>query len=178
MPTAKSIATRACIVTRIKADGRGPRIITPDNIDGDRKVPGALVLPAGKFFFGYKYVPFDASAAPKKKEDIVVPPSAFQGEGNSLRKGAQNKTTSPAPAAAASSAAAESKPDPWANLGSGNTLSNRKRSAAKAAATREPSPPPQPEQVIDATMLDEDDFMFGDEDDYDDGDDYIEVDSD
>lgn len=73
-------------------------------------MPGPLVLPAGKFFFGYKYVPFDPSAAPKKTEEVDVPPSAFQGEGNSLRKGA--KSNASAPAAAAAKPAAEEKPDP------------------------------------------------------------------
>lgn len=107
-------------------------------------------------------------------EEVAIPPSAFQGEGNSLRKGAKNSASSPAPASAAAQPDSESKPDPWANLGSGNTLNSRKRAAEKAPA-REPTPPPQDDEVIDATMLDEDDFMFGE--DYDD-EDYIEVDSD
>ncbi|GMK59362.1 hypothetical protein CspeluHIS016_0703770 [Cutaneotrichosporon spelunceum] len=157
----------------------GPRIITPDNIEGDRKVPGPLILPKGKFFFGFKYIPFESSKVPKKPdENAVAPPSAFQGEGNSLRKGAANSAAGSISQAAPSNSVEEDKPDPWANLGSGNTLSGRKRAAEKEL-TREASPPqPSREEIIDATMMDEDDFMFGEDYDYDDGDDYIEVDSD
>lgn len=59
------------------------------------------------------------------------------------------------------------KPDPWAKLGGGNTL------RVKESPVNVKSPPAH---VIDATMLDEDDFAFGD-----DGkeyDDVIEIDSD
>ncbi|CAK9786868.1 unnamed protein product [Cutaneotrichosporon oleaginosum] len=156
----------------------GPRIITPDNIEGDRKVPGPLILPAGKFFFGFKYVPFDPKKAPKKPEEgVVVAPSPFQGQGNSLRKGAVNNAAASASAPSPTKPEDDdSKPDPWANLGSGNTLSGRKRTAEKSSEHKITSPQQQArDDVIDATMLDEDDFMFGE--DYDD-DDYIEVDSD
>ncbi len=124
-------------------------------------------------------MPFDPKKAPKKpEEDVVAPPSAFQGQGNSLRKGAVNNAAAAA-APASAKPADEEKPDPWASLGSGNTLSGRKRAAEKSPE-RKPASPQQPtrEEVIDATMLDEDDFMFGEEYDDDDDDDYIEVDSD
>lgn len=156
----------------------GPRIITSDSLNDDRKVPAALVLPEGKFFFGYKYVPFDKSKV-KKKEEAPAPPQSFQGQGNSLRRNAPSSST-PAPAGA--EPAKEEKADPWANLGSGQTLSGRapKRAAASPAPepTRAPSPPKQTEQdVIDATMMDETDFMFDDTA-YSDDDDVIEIDSD
>ena len=61
----------------------------------------------------------------------------------------------------------EEKSDPWAKLGGGNKLSSR--------GVKKDSGPAQAE-VIDATMLDEDDFRFGEEgEEYDD---VIEIDSD
>ncbi|WOO82114.1 Ubiquitin fusion degradation protein 1 [Vanrija pseudolonga] len=163
----------------------GPRIITPDSLNDDRKVPTALVLPAGKFFFGYKYIPFDPAKTPKKKEEgAPAPPTSFQGAGNSLRRGAQaNSAPSPATPNADETPKAEEKPDPWASLGSGNKLSGRKRAAeaspapAPPAPARNPTPPPAPTQneVIDATMLDEDDFWVPE---YDEDEDVIEIDSD
>lgn len=189
------------------ADPRsGPRIITPDALaDADRKVPAALVLPAGKFFFGYKYIPFDPSKVVKKPIDTgLEPPKAFSGEGSTLNNrrtgkaptsgsSATNGGVSPQPTSvSAAKGAGEEKPDPWAKLGSGNTLSGRgvKREATGAARqngsittpTSAPpvaAPPPPHPEVIDATMLDEDDFTFGDEyDDDEDEDDIIEIDSD
>ncbi|GFZ49841.1 hypothetical protein JCM24511_07244 [Saitozyma sp. JCM 24511] len=184
----------------------GPRIITPDALaDADRKVPAALVLPAGKFFFGYKYIPFDPSKVVKKPIDTgLEPPKAFSGEGSTLNNrrtgkaptsgsSATNGGVSPQPTSvSAAKDAGEEKPDPWAKLGSGNTLSGRgvKREATGAARqngsittpTSAPpvaAPPPPHPEVIDATMLDEDDFTFGDEyDDDEDEDDIIEIDSD
>jgi ubiquitin fusion degradation protein 1 len=170
----------------------GPRVITSETIDLDRQVPAALVLPEGKLFFGYKYIPFDAKAEEKRKkakEDPSAPPAqtSFQGQGNSLHRGAV-QPSSPAEADAPADGD-EEKPDPWANLGSGQTLSGRKRGApTSAAASAPPTPAPasapvsaQPtrQEVIDATMLDEEDFMF-DDDEYYDGeeDDIIEIDSD
>jgi ubiquitin fusion degradation protein 1 len=187
----------------------GPRIITPDSLaDADRKVPAALVLPAGKFFFGYKYIPFDPSKVVKKPVDTgLEPPKAFSGEGSTLNNrrtgkapasssSATNGGVSPQPTSTSTSTdGGVEKPDPWAKLGSGNTLSGRgvKReatgaarqngsvttpaSAPAAAAAAVAAPPPPQHEVIDATMLDEDDFTFGDEYD-DDEDDIIEIDSD
>lgn len=169
---------------RSKLTASGPRVITNDALQGDRQVPSALVLPAGKFFFGYKYIPFDAGADAEKKKakepTEAEPAASFQGQGNSLRRTGQasSSTSSPAPAAAAP-AASEEKPDPWANLGGGQTLSGRKRAAATPPEpARQPSPPqPSRQEVIDATMLDEDDFFqsYDDDEDYDD---IIEIDSD
>lgn len=143
-------------------------------------MPAALVLPAGKFFFGYKYVPFDSKAEEKRKKAKEgpagpAPQTSFQGQGNSLRRGAT--ATQPAPSAAPPAPEAEDeKPDPWANLGGGQTLSGRKRRAATPPVE---VPQPTRQEVIDATMLDEDDFMFDDTySDGDDDDDIIEVDSD
>lgn len=140
-------------------------------------MPAALVLPPGKFFFGYKYVPFDAKAEEKRKKAKEAPEAApattFQGEGNSLRRGAaQPATAAKAPAPAED----EEKPDPWANLSGVQTLSGRKRPATASPATTTPPREQTRQEVIDATMLDEDDFMFGEE--YSDNDDIIEVDSD
>jgi ubiquitin fusion degradation protein 1 len=138
------------------------------------------VIAKGKFFFGYKYIPFDAEGEEKKKKAkeapaAAAPPASFQGEGNSLRRGGAQQSA-PAKRAASAEEEEEKKVDPWANLGSGNTLSGRKRAAPAA-----PTPPvrePTRQEVIDATMLDEDDFMFGEEYSDNDDDDIIEIDSD
>ncbi|WVQ84773.1 hypothetical protein IAT38_006930 [Cryptococcus sp. DSM 104549] len=160
----------------------GPRIITPDSLnDADRKVPAALVLPAGKFFFGFKYTPYDPSKAPKPTTE-AVPEAAqpFGGEGNTLKgRKTGGATTGGSVKGKEKETAAEEKPDPWAKLGGGNSLK-------RSAPAPEPAPQAAPAQrlateqeIIDATMLGEDDFF--DEGDYedDDGDDgVIEVDSD
>lgn len=70
----------------------------------------------------------------------------------------------------------EAPADPWAKLGSGNTLSTKKKEPAKPTKTEAE----QRQEVIDATMLDEDEF-WGDEgmeDDDEGDDDVIEIDSD
>lgn len=165
----------------------GPRIITPDSYNDDRKVPAALHLPQGKFFFGYTYVPFDPSKVVKKPVDIL-PSQPFGGQGTSLKSQTTTGESSTASASASGSGsqsqAQDNKPateapvDPWAKLGSGNTLSNVKKEPAKPVKTEAE----QRQEVIDATMLDEDEF-WGDEgmedDDDDDGDEeIIEIDSD
>lgn len=173
-------------VTKTLLTASGPRVIKTDELNDDRKVPAALVLPEGKFFFGYKYVAFDADKVESKEAPApAAGTAAFQGDGNSLRRGASNPNRAlPAPAATLAAApGTEDKPDPWAKLGAGNSLSGRTKAAPAPASARVPSPSPEPE-VVDATMLDEDDFMFGenyddDYDDYDDDDDeIIEIDSD
>lgn len=154
-------------------------------MNDDRKVPAALVLPEGKFFFGYKYVPFDKTKVKKKEEAGPAPTQSFQGEGNSLRRNnGASSSSAPAPASQAPETETEEKKDPWANLGSGQTLSGRapKRAAASPPApepTRAPSPPKQHKEQddIDATMMDESDFMFDDTA-YSDDEDVIEIDSD
>lgn len=158
----------------------GPRIITPDSLnDADRKVPAALVLPAGKFFFGFKYIPYDASKSAKKAIEAPAVPQTFSGEGSTLKRratgalppGANGRPVTPTPPVKEEH---EEKADPWANLGGGNTLSNR--GAKKEIHT------PKSAEVIDATMLDSNDFTFGEDDDEDDDggeyDDVIEIDSD
>ena len=158
---------------------RGNRIVTPESLsDADRKVPAALVLPEGKFFFGFKYIPFDPAKQPKKVE-APKSPQAFQGEGETLRKRAGGQANGTNGASTSKSPAPEENPDPWAKLGSGNTL--RGKRPAPTTPTPEPAhtrakPDPSPSQVIDATMLDEDDFGFvgSEEDDHD----VIEIDSD
>ena len=159
----------------------GPRIITPDSYNEDRKVPAALHLPQGKFFFGYTYVPFDPTKVVKKPVDIL-PTQSFGGQGTSLK----SQTTTGGDASSSqpqsqtqpqTESAAEVPADPWAKLGSGNTLST--------AGKRNKEPEPvkteaqQRQEVIDATMLDEDD-LWGDEgmEDDDDDNDIIEIDSD
>ncbi|WWD20459.1 hypothetical protein CI109_104935 [Kwoniella shandongensis] len=181
----------------------GPRIITPDSLnDADRKVPAALILPEGKFFFGFKYIPFDPSKVPKKLDEkaaeaaAAAKSSSFSGQGETLLKrppGAANPSRPSSTAPTSSPAVVkrereedEEKADPWAKLGGGNTLSGKK--AATPATTSQststvPSAPPSRQEVIDATMLDEDDFMFDggeDDEDEDDGEyaDVIEIDSD
>ena len=67
--------------------------------------------------------------------------------------------------------------DPWANLGVGNTLRGKK-SVSPPAIGRVQTPISPPRDVIDATMLDEDDFTFGEEYVEGDEDDIIEIDSD
>ncbi|KAK6908620.1 hypothetical protein I203_102623 [Kwoniella mangroviensis CBS 8507] len=157
----------------------GPRIITPESLaDDGRKIPAALVLPEGKFFFGFKYIPFDPSKAPKKTDENSDSTNGslqpFGGSGQTLAnrppRGARSpfKQASPPPETKVKEEVKEEKPDPWANLGSGNTL---KKSATQIAKEKEKSR----QEVIDATMLDEDDFMF---DGGDDEDDIIEIDSD
>ena len=120
--------------------------------DDDRKVPAALILPPGKFFFGYKYVPFDPQKAPKKVEEVKA--EAFGGEGNRLK--GTTAATSPVKAKEVK----KEKEDPWAKLGGGNSLR-----PARAAP-----------EVIDATMSsDDEDMDYGvDEDE----DHIIEIDSD
>ncbi|KAL7424565.1 ubiquitin fusion degradation protein [Cryptotrichosporon argae] len=175
----------------------GPRIITSDSLNDDRKVPAALVLPAGKFFFGWKYVPFDPAQAakPAAPEPVVAEP--FGGQGNTLRRGpaaSASASSSAAPVPAADKGKAkEPAEDPWAKLGSGNTLANRKRPASTEGPARERAQPSGPDpapaaapptaeqtrqQIIDATMLSEDDFWNDDEEDEgdDEGDDVIVID--
>ncbi|WVR07926.1 hypothetical protein IAU60_004969 [Kwoniella sp. DSM 27419] len=155
----------------------GPRIITPDSLaDADRKVPAALVLPQGKFFFGFRFVPFDPVKAAKEKAktkgDIPVEPvQPFGGQGQSLKGGKSSSAPAPAPVKKEEAVEAE---DPWTKLGSGNTLRKAKTEPVK---TEERGQPASRQEVIDATMLDEDDFMFDGGDD-DDGQEVIEIDSD
>jgi ubiquitin fusion degradation protein 1 len=156
----------------------GPRIITNESLaDDGRKVPAALVLPEGKFFFGFKYVPFDPSKAPKKAteaEPKAVDP--FGGAGNSLKRRRGDNT--PEVKAEVEKEETEPSADPWAKLGSGNTLRNQKNSAQTStnASSRADSRQMTREEVIESTYLDEDDF--GVEEDFDYGDDVIEIDSD
>ncbi|KAK4684162.1 ubiquitin fusion degradation protein 1, partial [Tremellales sp. Uapishka_1] len=156
----------------------GPRIITPDSLaDQDRKVPAALVLPAGKFFFGFKYVPFDPSKVVKKKDkEESKAPASFGGEGNQLRP-RRNQPQPPTPASSAPRSpapAAEEVVDHWGKLGGGNSLSSRKKVEEKPKVEEKKAP--TREEVLDMTMLDEDDFYEYVDDD--DGDDVIEIDSD
>lgn len=153
----------------------GPKIITSESLaDGDRKVPAALVLPEGKFFFGFKYTPFDPAKVPKKQEAVEDKPAApFGGEGNSLkRRRGDNASVKPSTTSAnVISPVKEEKEDPWAKLGSGNALAPK-----KIAPIATPAAPPSRQDVIDATMMDEDDFdVQWDEGD---NDDIVEIDSD
>ncbi|WRT69854.1 uncharacterized protein IL334_006845 [Kwoniella shivajii] len=163
----------------------GPRIITPESLaDDGRKIPAALVLPEGKFFFGFKYVAFDSSKAPKPVDE-PQPTSLqpFGGQGQTLARrppaGARSPFRQPTPppttapnSTTTSTEVKEEKVDPWAGLGNGNTLSTRKPTLTDEEKKKDDERKRQ--EVIDATMLDEDDFMFdgGDEDDV------IEIDSD
>ncbi len=157
----------------------GPRIITPESLaDADRKVPVALKLPAGKFFFGFTYVPFDPAKAPKKPTEAPAAAEPFRGEGSTLRRGAQALPPAANGSSNGKSSAPESSddaPDPWAKLGGGNVLSvrgvKREREKEEARAAQQPGS----QDVIDATMMDEDDFFY--DPDYD-GHEVIEVDSD
>ena len=158
----------------------GPRIITPDSLnDADRKVPAALVLPVGKFFFGFKYTPFDPTiVVPKRGVEAETAPRTFSGEGTTLKRrtpgslaaSTDGREATPAPTPVTEER--EEKPDPWAKLGGGNTLSNR-------GVKKAPASTPQSAEVIDATMLDSDDF-FGEGEGGEAGeyDDVIEIDSD
>jgi ubiquitin fusion degradation protein 1 len=154
----------------VTTDISGPRIITSDSYDQDRKVPAALNLPEGKFFFGYTYVPFDPDKVVKKQVDIA-PAESFGGQGTSLRS--QTKTATAADAESAKPEADKPAEDPWAKLGGGNTLSAKvkKETAEPKTASR------QQQEVIDATMLEEEEF-WDDEGMYEDDDDIIEIDSD
>ncbi|ORX37534.1 ubiquitin fusion degradation protein UFD1-domain-containing protein [Kockovaella imperatae] len=175
--------------SRINRNG-GNRIVTPDSLTDDRKVPAALVLPEGKFFFGYKYIPFDSSKQPKKVE-APKSPDPFQGQGETLRK--TGGISRPQPVLSGQNGTApesvavpspEEKIDPWAKLGSGNTLRPKRPApsmptpepAHNRVRSNQPAAPPPPSNVIDATMLDEDDFGFVDSDD--DEHEVIEIDSD
>ncbi|WWC66038.1 uncharacterized protein I303_108660 [Kwoniella dejecticola CBS 10117] len=177
----------------------GPRIITPESLaDDGRKIPAALVLPQGKFFFGFKYIEYDPSKAPKPtSEDAEKNGNGnlhpFGGSGQTLKKAPPKGTRSPfrqpsppppstttvkgkekADGKAEAEAAAEDK---WAKLGNGNTLStsNKRPKLEEKEEARTHSR----QEVIDATMLDEDDFMFdGGDGSEDDGDDVIDIDSD
>ena len=151
--------------------------------DSERRVPAALVLPQGKFFFGFKYIPFDPSKKPKKVEE-AQPLQPFAGEGNTVRRkaGATNGSSQTNGSNGGNTVEVEQKqdeekPDPWAKLGSGNTL----RTKRPAPSTPTPEAPssrsrsnghPKSPEIIDATMLDEDDFAFVEDDDV------IEIDSD
>lgn len=157
----------------------GPMIITPDTLGAaDRKVPAALVLPEGKFFFGYKYTPFDPSKAPKKVDIDAAPAAPFSGEGNTLRKKPDGSSSSKRAEVPKSSPDAPAV-DPWANLGGGNTLRPTKQQKTESGSQSQSQPqsqtPAQRQEIIDATMLDEDDFAYYDDDD---DNDVIEIDSD
>jgi ubiquitin fusion degradation protein 1 len=162
----------SCHLGGVELTCSGPRIITPDSLaDDGRKVPAALVLPEGKFFFGFKYTPFDPDKAPKKAdEEEKQGPTPFGGAGNSLKRRRGDVTPQPAVTEVKKE---ESKPDPWAKLGSGNSLRRQQ------TPPREETPPREPtrEEVLASTYLDENDFMAED-DDFDYGEDVIEVDSD
>ena len=141
--------------------------------ESDRKVPAALVLPAGKFFFGFKYTPYDSTKVAKTVDVAPSSPKAFSGEGTTLKRrlvGSSHPGTdgrNVLPALPVKEEQPGETSDPWARLGGGNKLSSR--------GVKKDTGPAQAE-VIDATMLDEDDFGFGDEgEEYDD---VIEIDSD
>lgn len=106
----------------------------------------------------------------------------FGGEGNTLKGG---KRIGGEEGKGKEKAAEDEKEDPWAKLGSGNTLKRTTTTVASSSSTPAPVSAPLEEfkarkateqEIIDATMLDEDDFMFEDEED--DEDDVIEIDSD
>lgn len=171
----------------------GPRIITPSSFNDDRKVPAALVLPEGKLFFGFKYIPFDPSKVVKKNVDIApTGTAAFSGEGTSLKskkrgllasssgqgahpsvKGKEKEQNGNTAVTADGAGAGEKeKEDPWAKLGSGNALKSTtttRSSAAAASTTTTTSSRAQP-QIIDATMMDDDFYEVDDDDEDDDGD--------
>ena len=132
-------------------------------------------MPEGKFFFGFKYTPFDPTKVKKKeeeKEEKLADP--FGGEGNSLkrRRGDVGNANASANTAKAASPVKEEKEDPWAKLGSGNALAPKKKQPVSA-----PAQAPSQADIIDATQMDEDDFNGQwEEDDEDDG--VIEMDSD
>lgn len=165
----------------------GPRIINTSSLSSaNTQVPSALILPEGKFFFGFKYIPYDPSKAPKPsladQQKMELQP--FGGEGNTL-KGGKRVGGGEGKGKGKEKAAEEEKEDPWAKLGSGNTLKRTTATAASSSSNPAPASAPQKEfetrkateqEIIDATMLDEDDFMFEDEED--DEDDVIEIDSD
>lgn len=200
-------------------------------------MPAVLNLPAGKFFFGYTYVPFDpvkaAKAQAKSKSassqtassavDAAGAAAAAQdrdafaglsGGGNTLsgkRKAGESGTPggsrSDAPDAHTlgkgkgkgratetdAEAGGDEVEDSWAKLGGGNTLrptaasrsanpagagagAGSAASAATAAATATASAASAAQaerEIIDATMLDEDDFWEVPDDD--DDDDVMEV---
>ncbi|TYJ53849.1 hypothetical protein B9479_005537 [Cryptococcus floricola] len=155
-----------------------PQIITSETLaDADRVIPAALTLPPGKFFFGFKYTPYDPSKAPKKPSATSEPAQPFGGSGNKLKSGKTVGDKGKGKEEEKEEEQVEEKPDPWAKLGGGNTLK----------ATKAPAPEPVKQEtrqeVIDATMLDEDDFMYEGEEDEDEdegsgweGDDVIEID--
>ena len=102
------------------------------------------------------------------------PAQPFSGEGNTLRK--PSKAPTKPTNGTNGHAASEDDPssDPWSKLGNGNTLRTAKSaSQSQSMVTPAKSKEPSKQEVIDATMLDEDDFVFGDPDD-----DVIEIDSD
>ena len=148
----------------------GPRIITPDSYNEDRKVPAALNLPEGKFFFGYTYVPFDPEKVVKKEID-AVPAEPFGGQGTSLRSQARTGSTVAPPESDKPAAV-----DPWAKLGGGNTLSAK--SVKKEKTEEEKAKAKQQQEIIDATMLEEEEFWDDEvmDDDDEDDDDIIEID--
>ncbi|WVO14954.1 hypothetical protein L204_102595 [Cryptococcus depauperatus] len=149
----------------------GPKIITPESLgDQDRKVPAALTLPPGKFFFGFTYVAYDSTKAPKKTTEAIASNQSFRGTGNTLKSGKkidqhdskQNQQDTD-----------DEKEDCWAKLGSGQTLRKGGTVETRQATNKE---------IIDATMLGENDFVFDSDEDMENGhwadDDIIEIDSD
>ncbi|EIW71321.1 hypothetical protein TREMEDRAFT_67697 [Tremella mesenterica DSM 1558] len=140
----------------------GAKIITPDSLnDTDRKVPAALLLPAGKFFFGYKYVPFDASKAPKPKVPEPEPAQAFSGAGQSLRNKGKH---GPSVGESSNSAPKDEKPDPWANLGSGNQLRSVKTTNQVPSSVTPNKTQTTRSQVDPIVVDDDDDFMYDGQD--------------
>lgn len=165
-----------------------PRIVTNDSLaDDGRTVPAALHLPEGKYFFGFTYKPFDPSKVVKKEDVDAVgltqallddtddkeqqPTTTFSGQGNTLsNRKIRSGTDAAESSSSATSAVPVEKVDPWANLGSGATLSTRKVVEAT---------PPRPAEIVDLSQDDDDDdddFGYGEEPD--DEDDVIVIDSD
>lgn len=111
----------------------------------------------------------------KKLDETPEQPKAFSGEGatlkrrpaGSLQPSANGRPVTPVKPVKEEE---EEKPDPWAKLGGGNSLSTK-------GVKKEDMRGNRPVEVIDATMLDEDDFFGGEEDD-EEYDDVIEIDSD
>ncbi|EOR01291.1 Ubiquitin fusion degradation protein 1 [Wallemia ichthyophaga EXF-994] len=104
------------------------RHVTADTLEDGQKVPAPLNLPFGKLFFGFEYVPIGGH-----KEDSKPPEPYGGGTGATLSgRSVDIPPVAPAPQPQHNDAnkhdneSKEDNSDPWAKLGAGNSLSQRR----------------------------------------------------
>ncbi|TIB70884.1 UFD1-domain-containing protein [Wallemia mellicola] len=97
--------------------------VTADTLEDGKKVPAPLNLPFGKLFFGFEYTPLGGH-----KSDEREPSVPFGGTTGVTLSGRTIDTPAPAPQTEerndqeTNNETTEENSDPWAKLGSGNSL--------------------------------------------------------